>query len=183
MDFSSKLPNAPEGWSVSAPPLLRRAVLFLEDGEWSKADELCDQVLNQEPENAESNLCKLMAKLHVRQRSDLAGCERPFDNDPNFQKAVRFGNEALQAELNGYVAHIKEHVPDNTAKTMSAVKAGTKRKIIIAIALFCIISLLAVISVLLFASPDRVLQYEENAVGYTVVGCKKGLASTVKIPA
>ena len=119
MDSSKTPPTSPEGWSVYTPPLLRRAALFLEDGEWDRADELCEQVLNQDPENAEAYLYKLMAKRHVQQRGDLADCERPFDNDPNFQKAVRFGDEALQAELNGYIALIRERSYENAVRAMN----------------------------------------------------------------
>lgn len=185
MDNSKTPSTTPEGWSISAPPLLRRAVLFLEDGEWNRADELCEQVLNQEPENAEAYLCKLMAELHVRRRGDLADCEQSFEDNPHYKKAARFGDEALQAELNGYIACIKEHVHGNTVKTKNVTteKAGRKRRIIIAIALFCIIGLLAIVSILWLTSPNQVLQYEENADGYTVVGCKKSFVSTVKIPA
>lgn len=33
-------------------PLLKRAEMFLEDQEWKRADELCEKVLNSDPENA-----------------------------------------------------------------------------------------------------------------------------------
>ena len=39
-------------------PLLRRAFLYLEDGEWGKADDYCEQVLDQEPENAMAYVIK-----------------------------------------------------------------------------------------------------------------------------
>ena len=52
--------------NANIEPLLKRAFMFLEDGEWDKADNYCEQVLNQDPENAQAYLGKLMAELHVR---------------------------------------------------------------------------------------------------------------------
>lgn len=102
--------------NANITPLLRRAFIFLEDGEWEKADEFCEQVLNQDPENAEAYIGKLMEELHVRRREELADCERPFDSSNNFIKAVRFGNEKTKSELNGYIAHINER--NETARMM-----------------------------------------------------------------
>ena len=48
--------------NASVAPLLKRAFMFLEDGDFSRADEFCEQVLNLDPENAEAYLGKLMAE-------------------------------------------------------------------------------------------------------------------------
>ena len=76
--------------NTNIAPLLKRAFMFLEDGEWDKADDFCEQVLNQDPENAQAYIGKLMAELHVHKQEDLANCEKPLDNNNNYQKAVRF---------------------------------------------------------------------------------------------
>ena len=96
------------GSAANVAPLLKRAFMFLEDGEWSRADDFCEQVLNQEPENAQAYLGKLMAELRVHRQADLADCEQPFDRSNNYQKAVRFGDNALSSELRGYIDHINE---------------------------------------------------------------------------
>ncbi len=92
--------------NTSAAPLLRRAFMFLEDEEWDKADEFCEQVLNIEPENAQAYLAKLMAELEVSKQEDLQNCEDPFDDSYNFEKAIRFGDENLSSTLKGYVDYI-----------------------------------------------------------------------------
>lgn len=94
--------------NTSAAPLLKRAFMFLEDGDWEKADSFCEQVLNLDPENARAYLGKLMAELRVHRQEDLANCQQPFDASGNFQKAVRFGDKQLSSTLNGYITHIKE---------------------------------------------------------------------------
>ena len=94
--------------NANVAPLLKRAFLFLEDGEWDEADAYCEKVLDQDPENAEAYLGKLMAELHVRRQEELGNCKEPFDDSNNYQKAVRFGGEKMSSVLNGYIAHINE---------------------------------------------------------------------------
>ena len=94
--------------SGHAAPLLERAFMFLEDGDWAKADDFCEQVLNLEPKNAQAYLGKLMAELKVRKRGALKDCTEPFDESSNYQKALRFGDEKLKVELSGDIAFIND---------------------------------------------------------------------------
>ena len=89
--------------SANTAPLLRRAYLFLEDGDWASANEYCEKVLDQNPECGEAYLGKLMAELKVRRRELLAEQKTTFDKNPNYQKALRFGDEKLKKELNAAV--------------------------------------------------------------------------------
>ncbi|MBQ3939324.1 MAG: toll/interleukin-1 receptor domain-containing protein, partial [Clostridia bacterium] len=93
---------------TNTAPLLRRAFMFLEDGEWDSADEYCEKVLDLDPENAEAYLGKLMAELHVRTRDGLKDADEPFDDSNNYNKAYRFGDEKLKAKLSGDIAFINE---------------------------------------------------------------------------
>lgn len=83
-------------------PLLRRAFMSLEDEEWDKADGFCEQVLNVDPENAEAYLGKLLAQLKKKNKGDLFKSTRDLKNNKNYQKALRFGDESLKAELREY---------------------------------------------------------------------------------
>ncbi len=85
----------------NAQQLLKRGYLALEDGEWNKADGFFEEALNQDAECAEAYLGKLMADLRVREQTALGNQEKPFDHNGNYQKAIRFGNETLRAELTG----------------------------------------------------------------------------------
>ena len=89
-------------------PLLRRVSMFLEDGDWQRADEYCEKVLDFDPENAEAYLGKLMAELHVKTREALQDQPEPFDNQSNYQKVLRFGDEKLKQKLIADVAFIKD---------------------------------------------------------------------------
>ena len=94
--------------TAATAPLLRRAFMFLEDGEWQSADEYCEKVLDIEPENAQAYLGKLMAELHARTRAALKDQPLPFDERNNCQKALRFTDGKLKKELCDTLACIKE---------------------------------------------------------------------------
>ena len=89
-------------------PLLKRAFLFLEDGDWQSADEYCEKVLDMDPENGEAYLGKLMTELHIRKREQLKDQALPFDDNKTYQKVIRFGDEKLKAELIGTIAFIND---------------------------------------------------------------------------
>ena len=109
MAGSAPQPAAPQAAPVpAAAPLLRRAFLFLEDGDWASADEYCERVLDLEPENAEAYLGKLMAELRCSRREALRACQAPFDGSDNYQKALRFGGAALKEELSDAAKTVRE---------------------------------------------------------------------------
>ena len=88
--------------------LLKRAFMFLEDGDWSAADEYCEKVLDIDPENARAYLGKLMAECRACRMEDLQNCEQPFDGSGNYNKILRFAEPKLIETLKGYIAHINE---------------------------------------------------------------------------
>ena len=111
-------------------PLLKRAFMFLEDGDWQSANEYCEKVLDMDPENAQAYLGKLMAELQVRRQEELADFAQPFDGYGNYQKALRFADEQFAATLKGYITHINqrneqarlEQLYDTAAKAMQTAK-------------------------------------------------------------
>ncbi len=94
--------------SAETAPLLERVFLFLEDGKWQDANIYCEKVLDIDPKNANAYLGKLMAELQVTNRKKLADCAKLFDDRDNFAKVIRFGDEALEKEMRGYIAQINE---------------------------------------------------------------------------
>ena len=92
----------------AAEPLLTRAFMFLEDGNWKEADKYCEKVLDQDHENAQAYLGKLMAECCVRRKEELKDCRESFDDSSNFKKVVRFGDKQLVDELESYSDHIYE---------------------------------------------------------------------------
>ena len=98
--------------NANVAPLLRRAFIFLEDSEWEKADDFCEQVLNHDPENAQAYIGKLMAELHVRKQEDLSTLNQLFDNNSNYKKAIRFGDTTTVAKLTDCISTITKRIED-----------------------------------------------------------------------
>lgn len=92
--------------AANTAPLLKRAFMFLEDGDWNSADEYCEKVLDIDPENASAYLGKLLSELRVRKQESLKDQAEPFDHSNNYQKAVRFADDKLKAVLAGYIEYI-----------------------------------------------------------------------------
>ena len=89
-------------------PLLKRAFLFLEDGDWISADEYCEKVLDLDPENAMAYVGKLMAERKVHTQNKLAEQEEPFDINTNYKKALRFSDNVLNTKLRDYNSKVQE---------------------------------------------------------------------------
>ena len=89
--------------AAQTEPLLKRAFLFLEEGNWLEANNYCEKVLDADPENAQAYLAKLMAEHRVRTREQLAASNLVFDggcpllpqDNNNYHKIIRFGDQAL----------------------------------------------------------------------------------------
>lgn len=96
------------GGNANVAPLLERVSIFLEDGKWQDANTYCEKVLDIDPRNAQAYLGKLMAELQIKTRKQLADCPEPFDNRENYGKVIRFGDDKLETEMRGYLAHINE---------------------------------------------------------------------------
>lgn len=113
------------GGNANTEPLLKRAFMFLEDGEWNSAKEYCEKVLDIDPECAEAYLGKLLAELKVTSRRNLKNCALPFDDRNNYNKAVRFGDEKLKEELKGYMDFIiNRNLTDKYNKAVNTMQSA-----------------------------------------------------------
>ena len=107
--------SAPAGNTATTDTLLKRAFMFLEDGEWSKADEKCENVLDIDPENALAYLGKLMIDLRKNLREQLGKSRVSFEENKNYIKVIRFGSPALKAEVQGYLEEAKARAASTPA--------------------------------------------------------------------
>lgn len=94
----------------SYEPLLDRAFLCLEDGDFKKADELLENVLNQNPRCAKAYVGKLMVNTKTRQEKDLSYCYIPLTDNVNFAKAIRFADEEYRNKLELYKQKVYENI-------------------------------------------------------------------------
>lgn len=110
---------------VSGDPkvLLERAFMFLEDGDWDKADIYCESVLDQNPKCAEAYLGKLMAEVKIRKKEDLSKTKEPLDQSDNYRKVMRFADESLRERLSN--AKEVQHNEQLYAEAMACMTAAS----------------------------------------------------------
>lgn len=94
---------------TDANPLLKRAMLFLESGDFASAKEYCGKVLDAEPENPFVYLAKLMAENNIRDEKQLVFIGGLPEN-PDFKLARRFASPELAAKLDALVAENERNV-------------------------------------------------------------------------
>lgn len=112
--------------ATTVQSLLKRAFMFLEDGEWDSANEYAEKVLDIDPEDGEAYLAKAMSDLKKRSRSSMNDASGIALN-ANIQKALRFGSDSLRSEINGYIASTKA-ADDRRKAEEERKKAEEKRR-------------------------------------------------------
>ena len=82
--------------------LIKRAFLFLEDGEIYNAERYIEQALNQDPENPQVYMAKLMLEHRVKSPVELLSeLSTPLENENLFQRALRFADGEYKSQLEG----------------------------------------------------------------------------------
>lgn len=94
--------------------ILGRGFLFLEDGDFEKAEEYFEKVLDIDFECAKAYLGKLLVSLKVKKIPDLEKVNVDFSENPNYKKIVRFGDEKLINEVNIYLDAVTDRVKSDT---------------------------------------------------------------------
>ena len=107
--------------NANIEPLLDRSFLCIEDGEFAKADELLEQVLNLNPREPKAYIGKLLCELKFNREEDLARLDKPLWNYGNYNKAIRFAendyaeqikkyNEAIKVNINNKIQSVDEKI-------------------------------------------------------------------------
>jgi hypothetical protein len=82
--------------------LLKRAYMFVGEGDFDSADDYAEKVLNIDSECAEAYVVKLMCNLKVKKKYEIPNSTKAFNNNSNYLKAMRFGDENLIKKLKLY---------------------------------------------------------------------------------
>ena len=85
--------------NATVDSLLDRAWMFLEDGDYQKAHEYLERVLDIDPRNSRAYLGNVLATLHLPSVSALDTVIVRLDTFKDFDRAMCFANEAEQLEL------------------------------------------------------------------------------------
>ena len=99
--------------NATTETLLKRAFMFLSDGDWNNANEYCEKVLDIDPENAQAYLGKLMVDIQAKKIEDIVSSNVPFNMNNNYQKICVYGDSRLKAELEQFINIIITRNKDN----------------------------------------------------------------------
>lgn len=113
-------------------PLLRRAALLLEDGDFGKAEELAAQLLSKSPNNAEVYVIKLLAELGLPNEQALDGMTAGFSDSENYRLAMLHGGEPLRHRLKEH--HNRAMYAKFTARLTAAESSNNELEILAAAA-------------------------------------------------
>ena len=97
------------GVASTAESLLKRAYLSMEEADWAKADDYCEQILDSNPEYAEAWLAKLLCEQKITDINDLRNLNPSFENSANYQRVLRFGSTELKNTVLQAVELAKEN--------------------------------------------------------------------------
>ena len=102
ISHKSKIVSDDEEPENDITPLLKRAFLFIEDGEYDHADKLLEEVLNRHPENAKAYVGKVLISHKLHTEADLEFAAASLSEDTNFNRACRYADEEYRRVLLSY---------------------------------------------------------------------------------
>lgn len=91
--------------SSSIKPLIKRAFILVEDGEFTRADEVAEQILNLNPEEPNAYLIKLMIDCEVHIVEDFANVDdvEKLEENNHFKRMIRYGSDELKDQFDTYI--------------------------------------------------------------------------------
>ena len=117
------------GATATVDTLLKRAYMFLEDGEFFSAGDYFERVLDIDPENAHAYMGKTLEALNVKKIEDIVKCDKEFSTNSDFCKALRFADSEFKAELEQYLNDWRENRYNIATNIMNGAKSGVDYKI------------------------------------------------------
>ena len=102
--------NASAGVAPGISSLMERTYLFMEDGDFDSAAEYLNRVLDIDPKFAPAYAAKVCVAFRIRKEAGLADTTFQYEDNPDWQKALRFADAQQKAVYEGYAAKVKERV-------------------------------------------------------------------------
>lgn len=92
----------------SVSSLTKRAWFALEDEEFNKANEFCEKILNEDPENSKAYFIKMMLEFKCPSKENAVARLIDIEKSKNYKRAYQFGNAEEQAELDDLLQAIQD---------------------------------------------------------------------------
>lgn len=147
-------------------PLTERLFIFLEDGEWKKAQEYSERILDLSPKNVNAYIGKLMIDFRVKKFTDLATCKKSFENNVNYMRILQYGDATIKTQLQSFLTQIKYRQAQVAQQKLTL----TKRQKLLAVT-FSLIFAAAIICIICVCVPqttqnEPVIDQKKNWVEY-----------------
>jgi len=111
--------------------LIKRAYMFLEDGEFETADSYFDKILDIDIEDSRAYIGKLLAECRLRNEESIRTLPQTVTDDKNFKKALRFASPEQKAhyeDLNNSIVKRIEEERREIAEQHAKLKAEREEK-------------------------------------------------------
>lgn len=111
--------------------LVKRAYMFLEDGEFETADSYFDKILDIDIEDSRAYIGKLLAECKLRNEEEIRTLPQTVTDDKNFKKALRFASPEQKAhyeDLNGTIVKRIEAEKKEIAEQRARLQAEREEK-------------------------------------------------------
>lgn len=102
--------TAAGGMTPGINSLMERTYLFMEDGDFDSAEEYINRVLDIDPKYAPAYAAKVCVDFRIRKESELADVPFLYEDNSDWQKALRFADSKQRAIYEGYIEKVKPRV-------------------------------------------------------------------------
>ncbi len=84
---------------INTAALLKRSEILINDGEFSKAGLILDDLLNNEPENSKAYFLLLLVELKIKNIDDLKMFDKELSGYVNYERAIRYADSEYSNQL------------------------------------------------------------------------------------
>lgn len=98
------------GMTPGINSLMERTYLFMEDSDFDSAEEYINRVLDIDPKYAPAYVAKVCVAFRIRKESGLADLPFLYEDNSDWQKALRFADSKQRAIYAGYIEKVKPRV-------------------------------------------------------------------------
>jgi len=94
---------------ATAKSLTKRGFQYLESSNWEIASAYFDSALDIDSEHAPAHIGMLCVELLLNEEKALSRQNKPFNDNANFKRALRYADESYKNDLERYVQEFEEH--------------------------------------------------------------------------
>lgn len=108
------------GVDGSLDTLMKRAFIFLEDGDFLRSKEYFNRVLDADPENARAYIGLLCIEFNLKKEENLQDCTPEVAKSLNFEKALRFASKDYKQILMSYIKDMQLNLATEKTKNSAS---------------------------------------------------------------